>query len=275
MTGVGEGGPILLNTLLYGYNQTPNNSVVVDVTFDASVPEVTEPGTYMAELQIKNDTPYGRVTVPVTMNVSAPAYLGKLDGTVSSMGYCDANPFPAEGALVVIEDTDGITYTATADASGYYYKWLDEAGSPYTISVTAPEHDPGYASGVIVTGQQTTTQDFNLRWLVPCVGSDPDTLSATLQLGANETQVLTLENTGGGAMDFEFIERDQGMIPAVKSSISLPASDGNFPLWQRRTLLWCSPGRSWRPGCSISTDRLAYRHDRLCSRIGELFLHCF
>ncbi len=42
---------------------------VIDVNFDASVPEVTGPGTYEGVLSIINDTPYGALNIPVTMNV--------------------------------------------------------------------------------------------------------------------------------------------------------------------------------------------------------------
>jgi PKD repeat protein len=44
-------------------------SQVVQVTFDAGVPEVDQPGTYLAQLIINNEPPYGVQILPVTMNV--------------------------------------------------------------------------------------------------------------------------------------------------------------------------------------------------------------
>jgi hypothetical protein len=49
-------------------------SQLIDVNFDASVPEVTGPGTYEAELKITSDTPYGVLQIPVTMNVVPVQY---------------------------------------------------------------------------------------------------------------------------------------------------------------------------------------------------------
>ncbi len=117
-------------TVNVGFNQ------VVDVTFDATA--IGQPGDYMASLKIKNDTPYGDLTVPVTMTVAPPADWGKLEGTVSSLGYCDAEHNPLEKAVVVIESSLGVTYTLETDANGYYSWWLDSDGNDYTVSVTYP-----------------------------------------------------------------------------------------------------------------------------------------
>jgi hypothetical protein len=42
---------------------------VVDVTFDAHAPVITQTGEYYADLVVLNDTPYGKFPVPVTMTV--------------------------------------------------------------------------------------------------------------------------------------------------------------------------------------------------------------
>jgi len=55
------------------------------------------------------------------------------------------------------------------DANGYYQVWMDEYYSPVTVTVTYPGHEDGLATNVVVSGQVTTTQDFDLRWLKPCV----------------------------------------------------------------------------------------------------------
>jgi hypothetical protein len=48
------------------------STVAVDLTFDASVPEVDMPGKYYATLLVNNDTPYGLYQIPVTLTVTAP-----------------------------------------------------------------------------------------------------------------------------------------------------------------------------------------------------------
>ena len=75
----------------------------MDVGFDANY--VGQPGEYYANLRVRTDDPvHGALVVPVTMTINAPADWGKLDGTVTSLGYCDVNPAPAEDASVLITD---------------------------------------------------------------------------------------------------------------------------------------------------------------------------
>ncbi|MCA9973542.1 MAG: carboxypeptidase regulatory-like domain-containing protein [Anaerolineales bacterium] len=186
------------------------SSQMVDVGFDAGIASIVQPGDYYAELRVQTDTPYGRTTIPVTMTVTAPSNFGLLEGTVNSQGYCDADPFIAAGAQVDIEATGGMTWTLTADANGYYSLYIDEATSPVTVTVSAPQHQTATVTGVTIVGQQTTTEDFDLRWLVPCVSVDPTSVSTTLSLGISTTVKVTLDNYGGGDAAFILREQDGG-----------------------------------------------------------------
>ena len=47
----------------------PGRTVRVVVSFDARVPEITEPGAYPATIALSSDTPYAIPAVPVTMTV--------------------------------------------------------------------------------------------------------------------------------------------------------------------------------------------------------------
>ncbi|MDW8069660.1 MAG: S8 family serine peptidase, partial [Anaerolineae bacterium] len=355
----------------------PGSEQVIDVTFDAGVPEVDQPGRYYAQLKIRHDTPYRIPNVPITMTVLPPATWGKLNGTVTGLGYCDASPAPLKKARVLVESSQRVNvivtllsenfeswppagwsivnnggdcvwestattgrynyaggqgYAADADAdwcgsgttmdtelrtpvldlsgyitaaldfvasyydawgdddyfevdvssdggatwtnvlhweedhsaygpgervsidltpflsnqvmirfryvapgwdwwaqvdqvritaygpvpvswdlqtddNGYYQVWLDESHSPLTVTVTAADHTGGRATGVMVTGGQTTTVDFNLRWLRPCVSVDPTRLEATVLRGTSLTRTLTLINSGAGAANFRFVEQ--------------------------------------------------------------------
>ena len=122
---------------------------------------------------IKNDTPYTVPNVPVTMTVEAPASWGKLDGTVTGLGYCDTDPAPLADANVLVEGADGYTANLVTNGNGFYSQWLNGIHSPLTVTVTAPEHSSGLVTGVMVSAGMTTTQNFNLRWLEPCVSTNP------------------------------------------------------------------------------------------------------
>ena len=183
----------------------------VTITFNAGVPEVDQPGQYFARLRVGNDTPYNIPNAPVTMTVTLPASWGKLEGTVSSLGHCDANPLPLADAAIFLEGTGGMTWTLTSDISGAYKVWLDQTHNPLTAMVSAAGHLPETLTGLVVTAGVTTTQDVDLRLRVPCVTADPDRLEVTVSLGLSRTMPLTVSNIGAGATDFTLSEVDGGV----------------------------------------------------------------
>ncbi|MEE8390655.1 MAG: carboxypeptidase regulatory-like domain-containing protein, partial [Anaerolineae bacterium] len=176
---------------------------VISVTLDASAPSVTGPGNYKAMLNLRNDTPYGQPGIPVTMTVVVPASYGELEGIVSSQGYCDVNPAALSGADVLIEDSIGMTWTATTGISGTYSYWLDAGG--YTVTAFYADHISKTVV-VSITNQMTTTQDFDLRILQPCVAGTPLSMGTILMVGASDVQTLTLTNDGAAASFFEIEE---------------------------------------------------------------------
>jgi Subtilase family/Carboxypeptidase regulatory-like domain/Domain of unknown function (DUF4394) len=195
-------------------------SVPVLVSFDSGV--VAEPGIYLAKLNIQSNDPFNSpVRVPVTMTVTPGANLGKLDGIVTGMGYCDEESYPLEASLV-IEASDGVTRTVATDpASGYYYRWLN-AGT-YTVTVSAPEHVDG-AAVVQITGQQTTTQDFALRYIESCMNVTPTSFSLTLPVDTQLTEQLTIGNSGAGELSWELHETTRTV-----GIVSIPAFKGTLP----------------------------------------------
>ena len=200
----------------------------VEVTFDASVLEVNQPGEYLATLSILNDTPYGPASVPVTMTVNTPPSFGRIIGTVASLGYCDQNSAPIEGAEVTIEGATQ-TVTLTTDIAGSYSYYLDASEAPLNIQVTATDHVGDSVSGIGLTAGQTTTQDFDLRSMEPCVSVDPATLAITLPLEATGTLPLNLFNNGASATDFAIYEIET--IPVVVRKAAPSAQDAkNAPV---------------------------------------------
>jgi len=190
----------------------------VTITFDASV--VAQPGQYNADLVVQNDTPYGTLVVPLTMTVTAPPTWGKLEGVVQSLGYCDANPSLLEGAGVLITTATGVTHTLVTDEDGYYSIWMAESDSPLTIEVTYDEHVDGYADGVAITAGATTTQNFDLRWLAPCVGADPELFDVEVAEGYTARRALMLDNAGAASTAFEISEI--GLSAAAGTITRLP-----------------------------------------------------
>jgi len=197
-----------------------DSSLGVNILFDASpAAGVTQPGTYLATLTVKGEP---KVPVPVVMTVEAPASWGRIEGTVTGLGYCDANPGVLEEAQVVITGSSGASWTLLTDAAGHYATWLDSAENPLTIDVTFPEHLAGQATGVMIIAGGNVVVNFGLRWDKPCLSIDTASMAVTLDLGASEIVPFTLTNVGAGQGTFENSDLDKGYVP--KRQGFLPAA---------------------------------------------------
>jgi hypothetical protein len=86
-----------------------------------------------------------------------PSGLGALDGHVSAASSGD----PIADAAVTIEDNAGHTFATTTDPSGYYTQTL--VAGTYTVTAEAYGYLPAMVSGVVVTTDTVTTQDFALQ----------------------------------------------------------------------------------------------------------------
>jgi len=189
---------------------TALDQTIVDVTFDASA--VLQPGDYYATLIATEDTPYSVAGVLVTMTVNTPPAWGKVGGTLTLLGYCDADPTTPKNREILIEGSSGFTATTNTDANGYYQWWIDPSENPLTITVTPiADYQEGTASGVMIVTGQTTTVDFNLRLLKPCVSTEPTYFEKVLFLGDTLTDTLDLYN--GGAISTTFDITETGTIP--------------------------------------------------------------
>ncbi len=116
---------------------------------------------------------------------------GFLEGTVT-----DNTDAPIEGAIVTIVET-GLTATTIAD--GTYS--LPHLSGTYTVTCEAVGHNMATASGIVIEGSLTTTQDFVLTY--PIMGYDPGSFEVTLDINTTTTEILTLSNTGNGPLDFD------------------------------------------------------------------------
>ncbi len=134
----------------------PGKSAAVTVTLDASVPDITQPGTYSAGLTIGTDTPYAVGTVPVSMTVNPPKTWGKIAGTVTA-----TDGTPIAGATVQI-DTWANSYTLKTDSGGHYALWLDVRNNPLQVIVAKDGYQPQVKTVKIAKGT-TTTVNWSLK----------------------------------------------------------------------------------------------------------------
>ena len=208
----------------------PLDTHVIEVTLDASVPEVTQPGLYNASLRFRNDTPYGPLDLPVTMNVTPTETMGKLLGTITSQGYCDENPYPLAGATVLVESSLGASWELKTNVEGYFQLWLEQSHSPLTITITHPVHEGDSATGLIIVGQELTPVEFSLRWLGPCLSVDTDSLAVQVPVGHELVAGLNLTNSGGGSASFSIRERPVvGSGLSTETLVQVPATGGPIP----------------------------------------------
>ncbi len=199
-------------------------SLDITVTLDASVPEVDQPGTYLADLVFRgNDTV---PAVPVTMNVTPPDNWGKVTGTVFGLLRCDEPGSPLAGATVQIGD-----FVVETDGDGVYEWWLEEGTYPVTVTIDGYVTQTGE---VTVTAGETTTLDFTLRLDAPCADVTPESLEFTVPEGGTDSAELTLTNTGAGAFQFVIDEtpfplgRQEPPAATADASFSAPAAIGDL-----------------------------------------------
>ncbi|MFF3468390.1 carboxypeptidase regulatory-like domain-containing protein [Streptomyces sp. NPDC002619] len=137
----------------------PGDSAQVTVTFDASAPEINQPGTYSAQLVFDNDTPYTLHNLPVSFTVNPPSTWGKITGTV--LGATSSGNSPLAGATVQISSS-AATYTLATAQDGTYGLWLDAKNSPLTVIVSKDGYAPAVTTVKIKKGA-VTLNDITLK----------------------------------------------------------------------------------------------------------------
>ncbi|MFV5997669.1 carboxypeptidase regulatory-like domain-containing protein [Streptomyces sp. NPDC056231] len=138
----------------------PGESIDVSVSFNANIAEITQPGTFTAQLMISAKTPYEIAPAPVTFTVNPPTTWGKITGTVTGAD-CTGTPKPLAGATVKITSKKA-SYTLTTDRNGKYVLWLDVRNNPLKVTASAEGWDPQTQSATVVPSK-TTTVDLALK----------------------------------------------------------------------------------------------------------------
>ncbi|MGW2683437.1 carboxypeptidase regulatory-like domain-containing protein [Streptomyces sp. NPDC001414] len=137
-----------------------HGSTRVRLTLDARTMTPADAGAHRAALVVDTDSPYGAVSLPVTMAVVPPAGWGGLTGTVTAT-TADGTAAPLAGATIGIDGPNG-TVTTTTAVDGTYSTWLPAPSSPVRVTVSAPGHLSRTGSVRLRKGN-TVTADFLLR----------------------------------------------------------------------------------------------------------------
>ncbi|HEY8471631.1 MAG TPA: S8 family serine peptidase [Natronosporangium sp.] len=212
----------------------PGESVEITVTFDATIPEVSQPGDYTGWLTVLEDTPFAVEPLRVTMAATPPPSWASITGTVTGLDRCDtvgpaAEGSPLAGAVVRIHD---VRYQAEVrtDEAGRFTYWLDtyrQGNRPLPpLDVTASLDGWVADTGrVLVRPGSTATADFTLLRHEPCATADPAELSLTVPAGVTRPVHLTLGNTNGtAAYDYQLATAPHRLdpVPAGPTSLAAP-----------------------------------------------------
>ncbi len=205
------------------------NSLPIQATFDAGAPEIDQPGEYSMLLKVREDTPYLVDTLPVTLTISAPASWGKLDGVVAGRSPCGGDPEPLDQAELFIESSTGLTWTIQTDSSGFYQRWLDSAGSPYTLTVSAPGYLSERLPGLQVRPGIVATYDLTLVENTACFEVQPLSLEVDLKTDAWLTRTITLTNSGTAQGAFIWNETTETGLNTDLDWLSIQPASGSIP----------------------------------------------
>jgi subtilisin family serine protease len=199
------------------------NSQNVQVSVDATG---LGAGTYEAQLCLNsNAASQPIVQIPVTLEVTDPPdpTEATLNGTVSSLGYCDSATSAVGGANVEVVGQSN-TYNVTTGGSGAYSINIPASESPVTINVAPADHLPGSVTNLDIVAENTYTNDFDLRLDAPCATASDTPISVTLDAGQTTSQSLTLNNGGAGALNWSAdFDNVQGAGQPVET-----VADGGF-----------------------------------------------
>jgi len=139
----------------------PGQSVSVTVTLSATTADqVTQPGTYTAQIGFEQNTPYNVNPENVTMNVTPPKGWGKIAGNVSGLDC--SNKTVALKAVVFATGKKGFSFTLKTDNNGNYAFWAPSGSNPFSLIASASGWI-AQTQTVSIKAGKTTTANFTLR----------------------------------------------------------------------------------------------------------------
>ena len=184
------------------------NTQTLEVTIDTNVPEITQPGTYYAEIRLGETTPYTVPAISVVLTVRPQAGFGRVSVDVNGLKPCDVNPQPIK-ASVQLQDL-----LLKTNTSGELIYWTPQGS--YTVTVS----QNGYLSRtetITITNGLSTTHSIDLRPISPCATLTPDNIDHTVPVGANYVDTISLDNRGAGQLDYLVLES-----PLTLTQVTVP-----------------------------------------------------
>ncbi|MFJ3762980.1 carboxypeptidase regulatory-like domain-containing protein [Streptomyces sp. NPDC090080] len=137
-----------------------HGSVRIRLALNAGAMTAADAGAHRAALIADTDTPYGAVSLPVTMTVVPPADWGRLTGTVT--GQVSSGPArPLVGAALGVHGPSG-ELNATTSQSGTFSVWLPAPDRAVQVVVSDEGYRPAHRSIRLVKGG-VVRADFFLR----------------------------------------------------------------------------------------------------------------
>jgi len=190
------------------------NTVEITVTLDGNYMASQKDYTLNGIIAFTSDPDVGSIDIPVSFTVESD--YGILAGMVSH-GLATVS-----GATVTAsrEGSPVYTYSATTGAGGIY-SLPEIVNGYYTISCSKQGYNVFTATGIYITGGQTTT--FDIQMTAPVMSVNPVEINETVAFSEITTATLTISNTGDGEMEWESYASD-----TENPRISIPASEGNF-----------------------------------------------
>jgi subtilisin family serine protease len=157
-----------------------------------------------------------------------PSQLASIKGTVTGLGYCDANPVQLQDAVVSVLSNDGTTnWAVNTGVDGGYQIWLEDQHKPFTVTAS---YEAGYLEksieNVEIIGQDVTELDFDLRLLAACLEVEQDSMDVSLPAGSQITLTLTLANHGAGVLEWTTVE-SEGVLVALDNHTQIQAEPEN------------------------------------------------
>lgn len=167
------------------------------------------PGDYQAHVLAFNEQQQEIAAIPVDMRIDAAGKWTRLNGTVTTSGYCGKNSALVEGAEVKVEASNGQTWVTTTDTDGTYQIWMNSVSTPLHLTIAASDYET-YSTELNVTIGEQNVHDANLVWLQPCVEADVEHIEATLNAGERKTVMFHLANNGAVPADGTMKVRSTG-----------------------------------------------------------------
>lgn len=178
----------------------PGESSSIDIVADAA--QLT-PGDYQAQLCVSTDDPsLPLVVVPIALQVTPEPELSRLEGTVTSLGYCREDPQLASAALVQVQGQQS-SYTLSTNSLGEFDLLLPPEEAPLSLIASLPAHRSEALADIDLLLDETTELHLALVSRMPCARLQPLALDLSVTVDALGDAQLELDNHSGG-LDLEW-----------------------------------------------------------------------